>query len=108
MRTYDTHAHTTHMHIQRTYLRLCICSSFLLIRQEIIQRKNELDEKKRLEIIAEKDMLGKDKLRQLEEYRMIDEERKKREFADREQHRLEVEKKKREAKEKERCVSCIF
>ena len=71
-------------------------------RQEILKRKQEHEEQERLRQKQEHIRAEKERLRLLEEERQLDGERKRREFLEREQHRLEVEKKLREEREKER------
>ena len=71
-------------------------------REKLWQIKAELEEQKRIRAKLEKEKIEKEKLRRVEEYKMYDEQRLKKDFEIREKHRLEVGMKKKQEKENEK------
>lgn len=71
-------------------------------RQELLQRKAEYEDQERLRRKLEHEKAERERLKHVEEDRILYEGRKKREFAEKELHRLEVERKLKEDREKER------
>ena len=69
---------------------------------EMLQRKAEYKEKERRRKHLEHEKARKERLRLIEEERIMQEERKKREFLQKENYRLEAERKLKEEQERER------
>lgn len=77
-------------------------ANFTWFRQELLQRKAEYEDQERLRRKLEHEKAERERLKHVEEDRILYEGRKKREFAEKELHRLEVERKLKEDREKER------
>ena len=73
-----------------------------LSREQIWQTKTEKEEQKRMKAKLEKDKIEREKLRRIEVTKIEDEKKVKEQYEEREKHRIEVGKKKKEEMEQEK------